>query len=119
MAIRLPLPTRLQLQTVDGLRNAIIGGADSVASDVVTSTTVDGFINAFEDDILAPLRLIWMRRTDDNIALDQYGKFDLRTLSSTVLEVVTLFSRGAVTGNVGNTFWQFDIPFDRKDLKHV
>ena len=116
MTLRLPLPTRIQLQSVDGLRNAIIGGSDSVANDVVTQTTVDGYIHAFEDDVLAPLRLIWMRNTDYNITLDQYGRFDLRLLSKTVLEVVTIFSQASVTGAANNTYWQYEIPFDRKDL---
>ena len=117
MSIRLPLPTRLSLQTLTGLRQAVSDGANSVANNVVTPANVLGYINAFEDDILSPLRLIWMRTTDYNITLDQYGTFSIpNALSQTCLEVVTVYSAGGGNSQVANTYWQYAVPFDRKDL---
>lgn len=117
MAIRLPLPNRLQLQTLVGLRSAIVGGANTVSNNVITTDSVLGFINAFEDDFLSPLRLIWMRTTDNEIQLDQYGRFDVRTsLSKTLLEIVSLWSSAAPAGSVSGAYYQYEVPYDRKDL---
>ncbi len=117
MAARLPLPNRLAFvnKNYTTLQQAVINGANSVALDVLSNVT--GFISAAEDDFLTPLRLIWMRRTDYNLQLDQYGTFDIRTaLTQTALEVVSVYSAGGGTSLVANTYWQYAVPFDRKDL---
>ena len=117
MANRNALPSRLQLQNLAGLQQAITDGANAVANNVTTPANVNGYINAFEDDILSPLRLIWMRTTDYNIQLDQYGTFSIPgTLSKTALEIISVYSAGGGTSQVANTYWQYAIPFDRKDL---
>jgi len=117
MTARIPLPSRLALQSLSGLQNAILAGANVVSNANITAATVNGFINAFEDDMLAPLRLIWMRKTDYSITLDQYGTFNINSdLSSVCLEVVSVYSAGGGTSLVANTYWQYAVPFDRKDL---
>jgi len=117
MTARLPLPNRLAFVNSNfaTLQKAVINGAKSVGLDVLTDVT--GFVSAAEDDFLTPLRLIWMRRTDYNISLDQYGTFDIRSaLTQTALEVVSVYSAGGGTSLVANTYWQYAVPFDRKDL---
>ena len=111
MSARLPLPNRLDLQTLTGLKNALLGGANTVSNNVISSSQLIGFINAFEDDILAPLRLIWMRQTDSNIVLSADGTFDVRTaLSSPLLEMVSVWS------SVSSSNINFQKPYDRKDV---
>ncbi|MCX8491436.1 MAG: hypothetical protein ORN54_10240 [Cyclobacteriaceae bacterium] len=78
---------------------------------MITSSQLVGFINAFEDDILAPLRLIWMRMTDTNIPLSADGTFDVRTaLSAPLVEMVSVWS------SVKSSAYNFQQPFDRKDI---
>lgn len=116
MAVRLSLPNRIQLQTLSGMRNAIVGGVNATASNVINTNDALAFINAFEDDFLVNLRLIWMRVTDYNIPIDQYGRFDLRLLNQPVQEVVSVYANANLSATTNNAYWQYQQPFDRKDL---
>jgi hypothetical protein len=116
MAQRPPLPSRQSLINLNGLQTALVSGANAVSNIGITTANVLGFINSAEDDIFLPLKLIWMRQTDE-VSLDVYGHFDLRTATSyPVREVVSVFSRGGVTGSAGGKYWQYEISYDRKDL---
>lgn len=98
---RIPLPSRRDLSTLQGLVRAIVGGINAQGHTQINESTVMGFINAFEDDDLLPLKLIWMQKGPEAITPDSDGTYDLRKLSGILTEIISVFDgpTGSGTGS--------------------
>lgn len=90
MSVRVPLPSRRQMQTLTGLVQAIKYHLNIASNTVITDESALGYINLAEDSDLTPLKLLAMKK-NEYITVDSSGKFNLENLSYPVTEVIGVY----------------------------
>lgn len=90
MSIRVPMPSRREIQSLTGLIQAIKFHMNVASNQIITDDSALGYINLTEDIDLTALKLISMKKTEF-VTVDSKGRFRLSNLKHPMTEMIGVF----------------------------